>query len=253
MSIKRKILSFSDFKKGKNSLEKPVKYPIKESNNGEELSDDEVYDIMSVVNDKLSPSETNEKLSKDAQEFISKKIKLLIGEGRPQKQAQAMAYSYAKKEGFDIPEANENNTFDSPEEIQAEIHKLEKENKEGFAEDIKKLKLKLIASKEFKKITNESMKILRFEDFSVKTNESEMNELLAKDMENVELIKDKVYKMFDRENNGVLVHSAARFDGLEGAKGNKFTLINKPSEPVVYIKSEELSKLVVVPSAFKKK
>ena len=46
----------------------------------------------------------NEKeLTQDAKDFIAKKIKKLIGEGRPQKQAVAMAYSYAKKEGYDVP------------------------------------------------------------------------------------------------------------------------------------------------------
>ena len=41
------------------------------------------------------------KISKEASEFISKKIKYLMDkENKPQKQAIAMAYSYAEKEGL---------------------------------------------------------------------------------------------------------------------------------------------------------
>lgn len=44
------------------------------------------------------------KMSSDAQEFISKKIKYLIDkEGKSQEQAAAIAYSMAKKEGYDVP------------------------------------------------------------------------------------------------------------------------------------------------------
>jgi len=46
----------------------------------------------------------SEELTQDAKDFIAKKIKFLIGEGRPQKQAVAMAYQYAKKEGYKIPD-----------------------------------------------------------------------------------------------------------------------------------------------------
>lgn len=42
----------------------------------------------------------NEKLSDEASEYISNKIKKLIGEGKPRKQAIAIAYSYAKKKGY---------------------------------------------------------------------------------------------------------------------------------------------------------
>jgi hypothetical protein len=42
------------------------------------------------------------KLSKKAQLYISAKIKKLIEEGYPQKQAIAIAYSYARKRGFKV-------------------------------------------------------------------------------------------------------------------------------------------------------
>ena len=52
----------------------------------------------------ISDSEkVDEKLSKEAQAFISDKIKILIEEGRPAAQAKAIAYSMAEKEGFKIP------------------------------------------------------------------------------------------------------------------------------------------------------
>ena len=44
------------------------------------------------------------KLTKKASRFISRKIKFLEAkEHIPPKQAQAMAYSYAKRRGFKIP------------------------------------------------------------------------------------------------------------------------------------------------------
>lgn len=46
----------------------------------------------------------DEKLSKEAQAFISDKIKYLMDiDGMPRKQAVAVAYSYAEREGFKIP------------------------------------------------------------------------------------------------------------------------------------------------------
>ena len=48
-----------------------------------------------VVRDALSP---------DAQAFISKKISILRHEGAPQNQATAMAHSYARRRGFDVPD-----------------------------------------------------------------------------------------------------------------------------------------------------
>lgn len=50
--------------------------------------------------------EKNEnKLSADAQDWISKKISKLDKEGYPQKQAIAIAYSMARKAGYDVPDA----------------------------------------------------------------------------------------------------------------------------------------------------
>jgi len=42
--------------------------------------------------------------SDEAQAWISKKIEKLVGEGKSQEQAAAIAYSMARKKGFDVPE-----------------------------------------------------------------------------------------------------------------------------------------------------
>ena len=44
------------------------------------------------------------KISPKAQKFISKKISKNIREGRPPKQAQAIAFSQARHMGFRVPE-----------------------------------------------------------------------------------------------------------------------------------------------------
>ena len=45
------------------------------------------------------------KISPKAQKFISKKISKNIKEGRPSKQAQAIAFSQARQRGFIVPKA----------------------------------------------------------------------------------------------------------------------------------------------------
>lgn len=82
--IKRKIMLWAEFKKGKDSLENPKKHPVKNENIKENLDE----------------------MSAEAKEYISKKIEKLVGEGRPQKQAVAMAYSYAKRKGYKVDESS---------------------------------------------------------------------------------------------------------------------------------------------------
>jgi hypothetical protein len=43
------------------------------------------------------------KLSPEAEKFISRKIRKNIKEGRPQKQAVAIAYSQARAKGYKVP------------------------------------------------------------------------------------------------------------------------------------------------------
>jgi len=52
-----------------------------------------------------------DEVSKDAQDYISKKISKLRHEGYPQQQAIAIAYSYAKRKGYNVPE-KENESID---------------------------------------------------------------------------------------------------------------------------------------------
>ena len=62
----------------------------------------------SLQNDsQILPSEN---ASEDAQDYISKKIKILIDEGYDQKQAEAIAYKYAREKGYKVP-TNENTAY----------------------------------------------------------------------------------------------------------------------------------------------
>lgn len=52
--------------------------------------------------DRFKLLEKKQKLSDAAQEFITKKVEKLQEEGYPYKQAVAIAFSYAKKEGYHV-------------------------------------------------------------------------------------------------------------------------------------------------------
>ena len=64
-------------------------------------------------------SHTREAVTDEAQEFISKKIEVLMNEGREQDQAIAIAYSMAKEEGYDVPEktADEDEVYEVGDEV----------------------------------------------------------------------------------------------------------------------------------------
>lgn len=49
----------------------------------------------------------NEKLTDAGQDYVSKKIAKLRGEGKGPKQAAAIAYSYARRKGYKVPAKNE--------------------------------------------------------------------------------------------------------------------------------------------------
>lgn len=55
------------------------------------------------------------------------------------------------------------------------------------------------------------------------------------------LVKGEVYKIYDREDNGKLYKRAARFDGLDGKKGNKFALVNMPTESYIWIEPDKMN------------
>lgn len=73
--------------------------------------------VEPAKDDDEGKEKTENKLSGDAQEFISKKISKLDKEGYPQKQAIAIAYSMARKAGYEVPAAPKED--DAPEKQEA--------------------------------------------------------------------------------------------------------------------------------------
>lgn len=289
MAIKRKILSYADFKKGKNSLENPDKHIIKESAE----SDDVLDEIVELASDKVDKwirgsseefeksddrndfvdnaiddfferyysddskmlkyfnenretvvaevtkkiekdmgllkesAEVSEEISDSAKDFISKKIKKLVGEGRPSKQAQAMAYSYARKSGYKIPVKESFDELMGQEPIKI-FESIVESYPEMEVADVKDLVVYL------SQLKGESL------------TEKELKEMEA------EVAKGNVYKVFDKDKNGAMVYSAARFDG-EDKKGLKFALINRPTESYVWITKDDMKHFVFTPSSYKPK
>ncbi len=82
-----------------------------------------------------------------------------------------------------------------------------------------------------------------FEEFN--QNENVMNEA-------EELIKDNVYKIYDMSKNGALVYAAAKFEGPD-KKGNKFLLINKPTEQFAWIPLDKMEDYSFGKSIYKQK
>lgn len=81
----------------------------------------------------------DEKLSQDAKDFISKKIAYLMDkEGMPQKQAIAVAYSYAKEEGYDVPKRKKKNKKAKNEIMVTSLKqfKLIKENADAAQQEL---------------------------------------------------------------------------------------------------------------------
>lgn len=70
--------------------------------NKENNKDNKTYliDFKKIVEFELGNINEKRKMSNSAKDFISDKIKLLMDEGKPQKQAIAIAYSMARKEGL---------------------------------------------------------------------------------------------------------------------------------------------------------
>lgn len=67
----------------------------------------DLYDNMGVAMVEVGESKkalNESKMTKEASDFISKKIPKLMDEGYEQKQAIAIAYEMAKEEGYNIPE-----------------------------------------------------------------------------------------------------------------------------------------------------
>ena len=184
MSIKRKILSFADFKKGKNSLEKPEKHLIKENINNS---------------------------------FIS--IQDLFGETPTASELAEYCYdNYDKVTGDPKEERDEEMDF------HPEIYKL---------------------------INDFGIQIDEFQDAWTDYANESLTEKEMKEME-TEVEKGKVYKVFDKEKNGAMVYSAAKYEG-DDSKGSKFALINRPTESFVWITKDEMKHMLFTPSNYKPK
>ncbi len=81
------------------------------------------------------------KESKEAQEYISEKIKKLRHEGYKPDQAAAIAYSYARRKGFDVPEKDleyketDSRAKEDAKEIQRHVRGIEHEAEEIMSEN----------------------------------------------------------------------------------------------------------------------
>jgi len=59
------------------------------------------------------------------------------------------------------------------------------------------------------------------------------------------LVPKKVYKIYDKANAGRIVHSFARFDGVDKKKGNTFTLINRRKPEQISFTNEQMNNLIL--------
>ena len=75
----------------------------------------DAYELIEYVKN----SKVANKLSLDAQDFISKKIAILMGEGYKQDQAVAIAYNMAREKGYKVPKKSSDN-----KEASIESHEL---------------------------------------------------------------------------------------------------------------------------------
>lgn len=98
----------------KSLIKKNAEKIKKELNdNGEKWYNDEDKNAFNILdkgfshilyNDNYEEEKIEEKLTPEAQEFISKKIAKLMDEGYEQRQAVAIAYNYAREAGYKVPQ-----------------------------------------------------------------------------------------------------------------------------------------------------
>ena len=89
-----------DFEGSASATEKVISQEHKER----EKDKGDITPMKSVLWKDRRPTKTGAKITPEAQEWISNKIKILVGEGKPQDQASAIAYDMARREGYDVPE-----------------------------------------------------------------------------------------------------------------------------------------------------
>lgn len=201
MAIKRKVLSFSEFKKSKKSLENPKKLPIKES-----VSEEEKTDVL-FLKDK-----------DDDTVFAFFPNEISDSKGNLTCYAHVGQHSACSQEYAD-------------------------ECEKATSDEYKGLEKELIDR-------GYNLNVLNDQDDHA--NES-LSEKEMKEMESETLVKGHIYKVFDKKNNGSLVYSAAEYENTDEGKGNKFKLVNKPTEQFIWIKLDDMKDYVFTPSSFKPK
>lgn len=72
------------------------------------------------------------------------------------------------------------------------------------------------------------------------------------EMESDELVKDGIYKVFSRSDNGKIVYTAARYDGVD-KKGSKFNIVSMSTPKDVVLDKEEMNDLIFLKSSWKVK
>lgn len=257
MAIKRKILTFKDFKKGKNTLENPEKHPIKESEVFEE-GKVPTRDEMIVLLNKRFPNiwtKKSEEFYNDPKKNtgiwtgaegstfvdIHKKVPAFnvydIGDKNYIDEVHKTLHKFLKDHGWYTESYDAGTFFFYPiNNVAAEsVTEAKKEKKEKAPEEASIFKRNILDFKKFKKnkdtVQDEKLKPVK---------ESEEEFLTESDQPSDEMVKGNVYKIYDRKQNGKLIHRAARFDGPDGAKGNKFTLVNFPKEQTEWIKPADM-------------
>jgi hypothetical protein len=93
-----------DEKEEKEEEKEEMKEEKEEEEEEEKEEEDEEEEEEEKSKKKANINKAAAKMTPEAQEFISKKIKILMDEGYPQDQAIAIAYSMAREKGFDVPE-----------------------------------------------------------------------------------------------------------------------------------------------------
>lgn len=122
-NIQKKAIDVSKYQQLITDLKNIINKPQKTPEDFKEMSEisKQIAEEMPKIQEELG--KVGRKMTEEAQEFISKKIKTLMDEGYPQEQAIAIAYSMARERGFDVPEAPKKEAAKMTEEAQEFISK----------------------------------------------------------------------------------------------------------------------------------
>jgi hypothetical protein len=209
---KRRILDFKAFAKGKDSVQEPKKHLIKE---GAERT----------------PPTSREEMLK----LLHQKFPNVIAKNEPfQKDDTRGIWSGAENSSF-IDKDKKISAF-NPVGSYSYNQRLDK----NYEEEVHKTLHKFLKDHGWYTEFYDNATPIFYPIWGA--NES----LMESDAPSDEMVKDNVYKIYDRNQNGKLVHRAARFDGLDGAKGNKFALVNFPKENFEWIKPADMASFYFV-------